>query len=44
MATFLQFPQVRDFLDVNQDITQPTRQQYEQVLQVIEQHHKTVAD
>ena len=40
----LQFPQIRDFLNVNQDITRPTRQQYEQVLQFIEQHLKTVVD
>jgi hypothetical protein len=40
----LQFSQVRDFLDVNQDIKHPTRQQYEQVLQFIGQYPKTVAD
>ena len=41
---FLQFPQVQDFLDVNQDIMLPTRQQYQQILEFIEQHPKTVAD
>ena len=40
----LQFPQIRDFVDVNQDIQRPTRHQYEQVVQFIEQHPKTVAD
>ena len=40
----LQFPQIRDFVDVNQDTTMPNRQQYEQVLELIEQHHKTIAD
>ena len=40
----LQFPQIRDFLDVNQNINLPTRQQYKQVLQFIMQHPKTVAD
>jgi|LakMenEpi03Aug12_release.lakeMendotaPanAssembly.Ray.scaffolds.fasta_scaffold311896_2 hypothetical protein len=40
----LQFPQIRDFLNVNQDIDRPTRHQLEQVLQFIEQHLKTVAD
>ena len=40
----LQFPQVQDFLDVNQDMIQPTRQQYQQVLEFIAQHPKTVAD
>ena len=40
----LQFPQIRDFLKINQDIKQPTRQQYEQVLEFIGQHPKTVAD
>jgi hypothetical protein len=40
----LQFPQIRDFLNINQDIKQPTRQQYEQVLEFIGQHPKTVAD
>ena len=41
---FLQFAQVQDFLDFNQDITQPTRQQYEQVLDFIKRYPKTVAD
>ena len=40
----LQFPQIRDFVDVNQDTTMPNRQHYEQVLEFIGQHHKTVAD
>lgn len=40
----LQFPQIQDFLDVNQDMIQPTRQQYQQVLEFIAQHPKTVAD
>ena len=40
----LQFPQIRDFLDVNQDINRPTRQQYDQILEFIKQHPKTVAD
>ena len=40
----LQFPQIRDFLDINQDLNQPTRQQYEQVLEFIGQHPKTVAE
>jgi len=40
----LQFPQIRDFLDTNQDLNQPTRQQYEQVLEFIGQHPKTVAE
>jgi hypothetical protein len=41
---FLQFAQVQDFLDFNQDITQPTRQQYEQVLEFIGHYPKTIAD
>ena len=41
---FLQFAQIQDFLDVNQDTEQPTRQQYEQVLEFIERHPKTVAN
>ena len=40
----LQFPQVRDFVDVNQDITLPTRQQYQNVLEFIDKRPKTVAD
>jgi hypothetical protein len=40
----LQFPQIQNFLDVNQDMIQPTRQQYQQVLEFIAQHPKTVAD
>ena len=40
----LQFPQIRDFVDVNKDTTMPNRQHYEQVLEFIGQHHKTVAD
>lgn len=40
----LQFPQIQNFLDVNQNINTPTRQQYKQVLQFIMQHPKTVAD
>ena len=40
----LQFPQVQDFLDANQDTTMPTKQQYQKVLDFIEQHPKTVAD
>ena len=41
---FLQFAQVQDFLNVNQDTGQPTRQQYEQVLESIGQHTKIIAD
>ena len=40
----LQFPQVRDFVDVNQDTTLPTRQQYQNVLEFIDKRPKTVAD
>ena len=40
----LQFPQIRDFLNVNQDINHPTRQQYNQVSDFIKQYPKTVAD
>ena len=41
---FLQFPQVQDFLNVNQDTDLPTRQQYQKVLEFIDKHLKTVAD
>ena len=41
---FLQFPQVQDFLDVNQDTNQPTRQQYQKVLDYIKQYPKNIAD
>ena len=40
----LQFPQIRDFVDVNQDTTLPTRQQYQKVLEFIDKRPKTVAD
>ena len=40
----LQFPQIRDFLDVNQDIKQPTRHQYQQILDFIKRYPKTIAD
>jgi hypothetical protein len=39
----LQFPQVQEYLNVNQDTTLPTRQQYEQVVDFIKQYPKTVA-
>ena len=41
---FLQFPQVQDFLDTNQNNVLPTRPQYEQVLEFIKQYPKTIAD
>jgi len=41
---FLQFPQVQDFLDTNKNSALPTRQQYEQVLEFIGQHPKTIAN
>ena len=40
----LKFPQVQDFLDMNQNSALPTRPQYEQVLEFIKQYPKTIAD
>jgi len=41
---FLQFAQVQDFLNVNQDTGLPTRQQYNRVLDFIKQYPKNIAD
>ena len=40
----LQCPQIQDFLDINQDLNQPTRHQYQQILDFIKRYPKTVAD
>jgi len=40
----LQFPQTQEYLNVNQDTTMPTRQQYQQVLEFIQQYPKAIAD
>ena len=40
----LQFEQIQDFLDLNQDILMPTRQQYDRVLDFIKQYPKNIAN
>jgi hypothetical protein len=43
-GNLFKYQQVHDFLDSNMDLMQPTRQQYDKVLDFIKHHPKTIAD